>query len=179
MSPSASRPPVSRPAGSSPEVSHSVVRRSVVLETCVRLVFHATLAASLFFLFAGHNSPGGGFIGGLVAASAFVLRYLVGSGTAVGTLRVRAEVVLGTGLALAAGTAAAPWLLGGQLLQSGYTSLHLPVLGDLPLTSVLVFDTGVFGIVVGLVLLVLSTLGAQSESALGEVEQDTVQEDPR
>jgi multicomponent Na+:H+ antiporter subunit A len=87
--------------------------------------------------------------------------------------------VLGTGLLVAAGTAAFPWLLGGQVLESSYVYPHLPVLGSLPLASVLAFDTGVFLIVVGLVLTLLTTLGAQAHASLGEVEQDTPLEDPR
>jgi multisubunit Na+/H+ antiporter MnhB subunit len=156
-----------------------VVARSLILETAVRLVFHATLAASLFFLFAGHNAPGGGFIGGLVAGAAFVLRYLVAGASAVGTLRARPETALGAGLLLAAGTGAVPWLSGGQLLESSYVSLELPVLGSVSVTSVLAFDTGVFLIVVGLVLMVLTTLGARPESALGDLTEDAAEEHER
>ena len=156
-----------------------VVARSLILETAVRLVFHATLAASLFFLFSGHNAPGGGFIGGLVAGSAFVLRYLVAAGSAVGTLRVAPETALGTGLLLAAGAAIVPWLSGDQVLESSYLSLKLPVLGSVSLTSVLAFDTGVFLIVVGLVLMVLTTLGSRRESALGDLTEDVPEEHGR
>lgn len=144
-----------------------VVARSLILDVAVRMVFHATLAASLFFLFAGHNSPGGGFIGGLVAGAALVLRYLVGGSGAVGAPRVSPERVLGAGLLLAAATAVIPWLSGGQILESSYVSLEVPVLGTVPLASVLAFDTGVYAIVVGIVLMVLATLGARPESALG------------
>ncbi|MFC5997522.1 MnhB domain-containing protein [Quadrisphaera sp. GCM10027208] len=146
-------------------------QRSVVLESSVRLVFHAILATSLFFLVSGHNSPGGGFIGGLVAGSAFVLRYLAGGQQREGSLRFRPEKVLGLGLLVASLAAVVPWFSGGQVLESGYTYLTIPVLGRLPLTSVLVFDTGVFLIVVGIVLTVLSTLGSQATSALGRIEQ--------
>jgi multisubunit Na+/H+ antiporter MnhB subunit len=142
--------------------------RSLVLEICVRLVFHAILAISVFFLVSGHNAPGGGFIGGLVAGTAFVLRYLVSSGGRVsGEVRLSPSTVLGAGLLLGAGAAMGPWLLGGQALESAYTYVQLPVLGALPLASVLVFDTGVFLIVVGLVLGVLSTLGDQTHASLG------------
>lgn len=151
----------------------SGVRRSLVLEISIRLVFHAILVTALFFLFSGHNSPGGGFIGGLVAGSAFVLRYLVGGAYAVGTVRLRYETVLGTGLLTSGLTALVPWLAGGQVLESAYVYLDLPVLGRLPLTSVLAFDTGVFLIVVGIVLCVLATLGAQPQASLGEIEQDS------
>ena len=53
-------------------------RRSVVLEVVTRLIFHTILVFSLYLLFAGHNAPGGGFAGGLVAGLALVLRYLAG-----------------------------------------------------------------------------------------------------
>lgn len=151
--------------------------RSLVLETSVRLVFHPVLVVALFFLFSGHSAPGGGFIGGLVAGTALVLRYLV-DGDLVGVVRVHPSTVLGIGLLLAAGTATAPWLAGGQVLESWHTELHLPVLGELPLTSVLAFDTGVFLIVVGLVLAALSTLGAQLQASLGGGAEPAAEAEP-
>lgn len=140
------------------------VRRSVVLETAVRLVFHTVLVFSLYLLFAGHNQPGGGFVGGLVAGAAFVLRYVAGGrGALKAAVPVDPGVPIGGGLALAAGTGAAAWLLGGQFLESGKVELDLPVLGLLKATSALPFDTGVYLVVVGLVLAVLRTLGAEAE----------------
>ena len=53
-------------------------RRSVVLEVVTRILFHTILVFSLYLLFSGHNEPGGGFAGGLVAGLALVLRYLAG-----------------------------------------------------------------------------------------------------
>ena len=94
-----------------------------------------------------------------------------------GDVRVQPETVLGAGLLLAAGTAVTPWFLGGQVLESSYVYLDLPVLGELPLASVLAFDTGVFLIVIGIVLGVLSTLGSQPEASLGAV--TSVPEDGR
>jgi multisubunit Na+/H+ antiporter MnhB subunit len=141
--------------------------RPLVLEKLVDLVFHAVLATSLYFLFAGHNSPGGGFIGGLVAGTAFVLRYLVSREGIRHEVRVPPATVLGTGLLVAGAASTVPWLLGGSVLESAITYLELPVLGRLPLASVLVFDTGVYLIVVGIVLAVLSTLGARPDATLG------------
>ena len=54
------------------------MRRSMILDVCVQAEFHTLLLISLFMLFSGHNQPGGGFPGGLVAASAFCLRYVAG-----------------------------------------------------------------------------------------------------
>ncbi len=139
-------------------------RRSVVFETTVRLVFHTILVFALYLLFAGHNQPGGGFVGGLVAGCAFVLRYIAGGRAALqAAVPIDPGVPLGLGLVLAAGTGALAWVFGGQFLQSGKVTLDLPVLGLLKVTSALAFDTGVFLVVLGLVLGALRTLGAEAE----------------
>lgn len=152
----------------------SGVRPSIVLDLCVRLVFHATLATSLFFLFAGHNAPGGGFIGGLVAGCALVLRYLGSEGPGLQReVRVGPATLLGAGLLIAVGAAVVPLALGGDPLESTYTYLDVPVIGELPLASVLAFDTGVYLIVVGIVLTILTTLGSQSDVSLSGSPGDT------
>ncbi len=139
-------------------------RRSVVLETAVRLVFHTVLVFGVYLLFAGHNQPGGGFVGGLVVGCAFVLRHVsVAPSQRATAVPVEPALLLGAGLLLAAGTGAAAWLLGGQFLESGKVELDVPVLGVVKATSALPFDTGVFLVVVGLVLVVLRTLGAEAE----------------
>lgn len=139
-------------------------RRSVILETAVRVVFHTVLVVALYLLFAGHNQPGGGFVAGLVAGSAFVLRYVAGGRSELrAALPVDPGVPLGAGLVLAAATGAVPFLVGGQFLESAYRRVPLPVLGEVGFTSALLFDTGVFLVVVGLVLGVLRTLGAEAE----------------
>ena len=138
--------------------------RSVVLETAVRLVFHTVLVFGVYLLFAGHNQPGGGFVGGLVAGCAFVLRYIAsGREQLASSVPVDPSLPLGFGLLLAAGTGAAAWLFGGQFLESGKVEAHLPVLGTVKATSALPFDIGVFLVVVGLVLAMLRTLGAEAE----------------
>ena len=143
---------------------HTGLRRSVVLETVVRLAFHTVLVFGLYLLFAGHNQPGGGFVGGLVAGAAFVLRYVAGGRAALtAAVPVEPGVPLGLGLLLSAGTGAAALVLGGQYLESDYVELDLPVLGVAKLTSALAFDTGVVLVVVGLVLGLLRTLGAEAE----------------
>jgi multicomponent Na+:H+ antiporter subunit A len=140
------------------------VRRSVVLETAVRLVFHTVLVFSLYLLFAGHNQPGGGFVGGLVAGAAFVLRYVAGGRAALkAAVPIDPGVPVGGGLALAAATGMAAWLFGGQFLENGKVELELPLLGLIKVTSALPFDTGVYLVVVGLVLALLRTLGAEAE----------------
>jgi multicomponent Na+:H+ antiporter subunit A len=137
-------------------------RRSLVLDVGVRVTFHTVLLFSLFLLFAGHNAPGGGFIGGLVAAAAFMLRFVGGGAEEVHRAEpLSPEVLLGTGIVVATGTGVASLVLGGAFLQSGYHVEDVPLLGDVALTSVLVFDTGVYLVVVGLVVGVLRSLGRE------------------
>jgi multicomponent Na+:H+ antiporter subunit A len=140
------------------------VQPSVVLETAVRLVFHTVLVFGVYLLFAGHNQPGGGFVGGLVAGCAFVLRYAATGRQGIDrAVPVDPALPLGAGLLLAAGTGAAAWLFGADFLESGKLELDVPVLGVVKATSALPFDTGVFLVVVGLVLVMLRTLGAEAE----------------
>jgi multisubunit Na+/H+ antiporter MnhB subunit len=138
------------------------VRRSLILDVGVQVLFHGILLLSLYLLFAGHNKPGGGFIGGLVCAGAFGLRYAAGGiGELRSVHRLDPSLLLGLGMLLSAGTAAASMVLGGQFLEQGYVDLDLPLLGHVEPTSALPFDIGVYLVVVGLVLMVLEALGAE------------------
>jgi multicomponent Na+:H+ antiporter subunit A len=136
--------------------------RSLVLEVATRLIFPLIMVLSFYFFFAGHNTPGGGFAGGLTAGLALVLRYLAGGRYELGeALPIDAGKLLGAGLALSAGTAVASLLLGAPVLSSAVIQLDLPVLGHVKLVTALFFDLGVYLIVVGLVLDVLRSLGAR------------------
>jgi multicomponent Na+:H+ antiporter subunit A len=147
-----------RPAAPAP-ASEGPARLPFV-EVSVRLVFHAVLLMSLWLLFAGHNQPGGGFVGGLLAGSAITLRYIAGGIDEVrGLSRFRAWTILGSGLLLAALTATVPLLTGGALLEVGAWTPHLPLLGEVGLSSALAFDTGVYLAVVGMVLMAFEAFG--------------------
>jgi multicomponent Na+:H+ antiporter subunit A len=138
------------------------MRPSLILETVVGAVFHTAVLFSLFLLFAGHNSPGGGFVGGLVAGAAFVLRYVAGGAREVVRLApVAPEVILGLGVTISVGTGAAAWALGGEFLESGKAAPDLPLLGVVHLSTALPFDIGVYLVVLGLVLSLLRALGAE------------------
>lgn len=137
-----------------------MIRRSLILDTTVRLVFDGALVLSVYLLFAGHNQPGGGFVGGLVAAAAVALRYIAGGiDEVLSMLRVKPSTLLSLGLALAAGTALAPLLFGDTPLDQQAVEHHLEVLGKVKFTTATVFDTGVYLIVVGLVLMIFEALG--------------------
>ena len=143
--------------------------RSLVLEVATRMIFPLIMVLSAYFFFAGHNTPGGGFAGGLTAGLALVLRYLAGGRYELGeTLPLDAGKILGVGLALSAGTAVASLLLGAPVLSSAVLQFDIPVLGTVKLVTALFFDLGVYLIVVGLVLDVLRSLGARVDADMAE-----------
>jgi multicomponent Na+:H+ antiporter subunit A len=134
--------------------------RPVFVEVSVQVIFFAVVMLSLWLLFAGHNQPGGGFVGGLLAGSAFTLRYLAGGIDEVrARSRFRPWMFLGAGVLLAAGTAMFPLLTGSPVLDVATGSLDLPVLGTVKLSSALVFDIGVYLAVIGMVLMAFEAFG--------------------
>ncbi len=137
-------------------------RRSILLEVVVRLIFHALILLSFYLLLTGHNTPGGGFTGGLVAGLALVARYLTGGRDELGaTVPIDAGRILGAGLALAATMAILPLFFGQSALSSAWIDLDLGFLGTLPLVTSTLFDIGVYLVVFGLILDVLRSLGAE------------------
>ena len=117
----------------------------VIVDVAVRLVFTAVMVGSIYLLFAGHNQPGGGFVGGIVAGAAVALRYVAGGIDDVrGLSRARPWTVLGTGLLLSAVTASCPSSSATRRSRAASWRLDLPLLGDVKVTSALPFDIGVY-----------------------------------
>ncbi|SFK58474.1 Na+/H+ antiporter subunit A [Streptomyces pini] len=134
--------------------------RLIMLEVVTRLLFPSILVLSVYLLYSGHLRPGGGFAGGLVAGQAFTLRYLVGGRIDVAFAgRVDPRVIAGAGLALAATAGLAPIAFGGEPLATALPSVTLPVFGHLELSTSVVFDTGVYLLVVGVCLKLLAAMG--------------------
>jgi multicomponent K+:H+ antiporter subunit A len=96
-------------------------------------------------------------------AAAFILQYM-----ARGTIWVEARLLvlpmrwIGTGLLLAAGVGAAAWLFGRPFLTSSFSYVDIPWIGAVPLASALIFDLGVFALVVGATVLMLIAIAHQS-----------------
>ena len=149
-------------------------RRSVIFEVVTRLLFHLMILYAIFLLFSGHNAPGGGFAAGLVVGIALMVRYLAGGRYELGEAApVHPGLLLGTGLFLSAGVGLVSLVLTGNPLRSLLIDLYVPVLGEIHLVTSLFFDLGVFLVVVGLVLDILRSLGAEIDRQ-GEAEGEDV-----
>ena len=145
------------------------MKRLVIVDVSARIIFHTTWVGSLYMLFAGHNRPGGGFVGGLVAGAAIALRFIAGGiGDVRGLTRLRPWTILGSGLAIAAVTALVPIVLGDPVLTSGVWEVDVPLLGTVKTTSALAFDIGVYVAVVGLVFMVFEAFGESPPEELTE-----------
>lgn len=144
-------------------------RRSLIFDTTVRLVFDGALVLSVYLLFAGHNQPGGGFVGGLVAAAAFALRYIAGGlEELLEAVPVRPWGFLSAGLAIATATALVPIAFGHAPLDQTAFAADLTLLGAVKFTTATVFDTGVYLIVVGLALMAFEGLGEDWRDVVDE-----------
>jgi multicomponent K+:H+ antiporter subunit A len=111
----------------------------------------------------GHDLPGGGFVAGITVSVALILLYMArGARWVESKLRVRPVRWIGLGLLLAVGTGLASLAFGRPFLTSHFQYAELPLLGRLPLASAIVFDLGVFFLVVGAVTLMLIALAHQS-----------------
>jgi multicomponent Na+:H+ antiporter subunit A len=140
--------------------------RIVFVDVSVQVVFYAVLMGSLWLLFAGHNQPGGGFVGGLLAGAGIALRYIAGGMDEVRAMsRFRPWTVLGAGLLLAAVTATLPLLSGDPVLSVASATWTLPLTGAVKVSSALVFDIGVYLTVVGMVLMVFEAFGDEPRPA--------------
>lgn len=132
---------------------------SLILQTATRFLVPLLLLFSFFLLLRGHNAPGGGFVGGLVAAAAFALHAIAeGVDPARRMLRVDPRLLIGLGLCLAFVSGLAPLFVGRNLL----TGLWLSAGGNpSALGSPLLFDFGVYVVVLGVTLTIILTLAEE------------------
>jgi multicomponent K+:H+ antiporter subunit A len=128
----------------------------------VRLLLPLGGLISAYLLLRGHNAPGGGFVGGLVSATAVIAQYMVGGTIWVeARLRVHPLVWIGLGLLAAAGAGIVGWWDSLPFLTPQGVDFHLPFVGHVHLSTVLLFDLGVYTLVVGATLLMLVALAHQ------------------
>ena len=136
---------------------------SLILQTAARGLVTLMLLYSVFLLLRVHNEPGGGFSGGLVAASAFTL-YASAFGVpwARRLLSVNPRTLIGAGLAVAVASGILPLVLGEPFLTGLWTDLPVPGLGEVAVSNVVAFDIGVFLVVLGVTMLIVLTLAEES-----------------
>lgn len=134
--------------------------KSLILETISRLVVFVILIFSIYLLLQGHHAPGGGFIAGLMTSATFVLQYVAfGIKHQRSILPLNFPMLIALGLLLSLGTGVVPMLFGKPFLTSAFWHLSLPVLGESEWATAVLFDLGVYLVVVGVTMTIITALG--------------------
>ncbi|MEU9317808.1 Na+/H+ antiporter subunit A [Streptomyces sp. NPDC048295] len=146
--------------------------RSVVFEVVARLLFHPVLVLSLYLLFCAENMPGGGFVAGLVAGLALITRYLAGGRFELAEAApLQPGLFTGLGLFVSTGVA----LLGladGTVLHTWTHHGRLPLIGEYHIGTPVLFDFGVYLLVLGVVLDIVRALGAKIDRQIEREEAE-------
>jgi len=129
----------------------------------VRLLLPIAVVIALYFFMRGHNLPGGGFVAGLCVAIAFLTQYIV-AGTYWVEAHLQLKVIrwIALGMLAAVATGLGSLWFGYPFLTSHTAHVTLPGLGEVHFPSAMLFDVGVFAVVVGATLLILTALAHQS-----------------
>ncbi|MBT2571975.1 Na(+)/H(+) antiporter subunit B [Planococcus sp. ISL-110] len=132
----------------------------VMLQTATKVVTFIILMFAVHIFFAGHYTPGGGFVGGLLTTSAIVLLMLAFDlETVKKILPINYVSMTAVGLLLALATAAASIIFDVPFFTHAYDYYDLPLFGNTSLHSALLFDVGVYLVVVGVTMTIIQTIG--------------------
>lgn len=136
----------------------------VILRTVVQFVIFIILTLAIYLFFAGHYSPGGGFVAGLVLATAVILLYLSFDEEKVKKgLPVDFKIVAAVGVTLAVSTAILPILFGQPFLNMSSIAIDFPLIGEKELALVTIFELGVALTVVGVVMTIILSISEGSD----------------
>ncbi|MCR8657422.1 Na(+)/H(+) antiporter subunit B [Paenibacillus endoradicis] len=131
----------------------------VYLQTATKILVFIIMTFSIYVLFAGHNNPGGGFIGGLITASALILLYIAFDLQSVrDIIPVDFKKLAATGVLIALLTGVASLVLNVPFLSQAYTYVDLPFLGKTELATAMIFDLGVYLAVLGTTMTIITSI---------------------
>lgn len=131
----------------------------VILQTVTKIVVFIILTFGVELFLSGHNNPGGGFIGGLVLSSAFVLLYLVYDiETVQKGIPFDFKKIAAIGVLLAVGSGIGSMVFGLEFLTHAFSEFTLPVFGETEIGTVMLFEAGVALTVVGVVVTIILSI---------------------
>ena len=129
---------------------------SMIFRAATPFLMLLLIVFSIYALIRGHHEPGGGFIGGLLIAAAFSLHVLAHDVPSTRRLLgVDPHVLMGGGLLMAAGAGVLGLVLDGVFLRGVWAQVALPAFGMVDIGTPLLFDAGVYALVMGVVLMII------------------------
>jgi len=138
---------------------------NLILKSTSSLIVFILLGFAIYLLLAGHNSPGGGFIGGLTTSAAFVLMYMAfGESTVKRIIPINFLFFIPLGLILATLTGLGSLLFNVPFLTQTFGSIFIPVFGDVELSTAMLFDLGVYFTVFGTTMTIILTINSDQQS---------------
>ncbi len=136
------------------------IKHPLMLTNVANLVLPMAMMVAVYIFLRGHNLPGGGFIAGLIAASAMILQYIAnGVDWVKDRFNVNYQSLMSIGVMIAALTGVGSWLFSKPFLTSWFTYLKWPLVGKWEFATALLFDLGVFLTVIGATMMILSNFG--------------------
>lgn len=136
--------------------------QSLILSTVTRFIMPLLLMVSLFLLIQGHEAPGGGFIGGLMAASAFSIYALAfGIDQVKEAMHIEPRSLLGIGILISLFSGLVGVFFGKPYLTGEWLEMQVTHWGPLHIGTPMIFDFGVYLVVLGMVTSVITGLAEE------------------
>jgi multicomponent Na+:H+ antiporter subunit B len=132
----------------------------LILQTVTKVILFVIILFSIHLFFAGHYYPGGGFVGGLMTSGAIVLLLLAFDlKTIENILPIDYKHLIGIGMLFAVGTGTGALFFDAPFLTHAFDYVNFPLLGKTSLHTAVLFDTGVYLVVVGVTMTIIQTIG--------------------
>jgi multicomponent Na+:H+ antiporter subunit B len=136
---------------------------SLILRSATRLISLLLVVFSVFVLIRGHNAPGGGFIGGLLTTTAMALHMLAfGVHETYRLMRINPRVLIGVGIAASMASGSFALMAGRPFMAAVWMTTPVPGIGKVG--TVLMFDLGVYLVVIGAALTIMLGLAEEAET---------------
>ena len=133
--------------------------RNIILENIVNLFMKVMFIFSIYLLLRGHNNPGGGFIAGIIASTGFIFYAIIfGTDSLQKMIKCKPQTLIGIGLLLVLIAAILPAFLSLEMLTGLWIKAEIPIIGTLHAGSPLIFDTGVYFVVAGVILTIIISI---------------------
>ncbi|RUO76566.1 monovalent cation/H+ antiporter subunit A [Idiomarina tyrosinivorans] len=136
------------------------IRHPLLVTTVAKLLLPLALMVAVYILLRGHNMPGGGFIAGLITASAMILQYMAnGVDWVKDRFNVNYQSLMSFGVMISLFTGLGSWYFERPFLTSWFTHIHWPVVGEFEFATAMLFDLGVYLTVIGATMMILTNFG--------------------
>ncbi|MBA4150677.1 MAG: Na(+)/H(+) antiporter subunit B [Verrucomicrobia bacterium] len=146
---------------------------SFIFQAVVRLIFFLINIFAVYLLQRGHNWPGGGFIAGLATAISLILLSLgIGLKSLHRIMKIDPARIAFTGLTIAVLIGVAPVLFGHAFLEHFSVHFQSPILGEVHIGTALLFDSGVYLVVVGIAAKIIFVLAKSTQGLGGLVREE-------